>query len=568
MATTTFSHDRTRWLTLERLAYFLLFLIPTTIRWINLGTRTLAPAEAETALRAWQASQGLNIQLDAGQPLLFTLQKLTFFVMGATDAIARAWPLLAAAVIPLVLYWARHWLGRRQALLAATFIVLSPTVNAFARRADGVTFALLGAGLALAGLSMLHDQKRAGWKPIAVGMALLLLSGPAGFSVLPPLFVIMLLSMRDVRFRTAPKREDWMWFGVVLALGGTALLTKFDALGLTAVNLTQWLRDFDLSPQQWLLGWVRLAVDEPVLSLFGLIGILWGFRRQGQPRIFAMAAILAGAIAILQGPDVTYSRSVAAFFFAFPAASYLVHLSSRGGLRCYSLEQILLVVVLILLAFLSAYALASFAASGDFARLIIFFVSVFLALVMIVIFLFFIGKREVSAGLHLTALVLTMLFGLGSLWSLGFNSVLPTMARVYPTEALPDVKDLVRIYGDLSGHQRGDRWALDIVLMPGSASDDVLQWYFRYGEDVRVQQNIPSDSPPAMIVAPETRELMLDGFAGQRFALLTDWDIGRVTTTNQGIYWFLFRRAPFPPPDVDAVNLWVTLNLLSLQQSP
>ncbi len=568
MATTTFTNDRARWLTVERLAYLLLFLIPTVIRLVNLGTRTFAPAEAETAWRAWQASQGLHPQLDAGQPLLFSLQKITFFVMGATDATARAWPLLAAAGIPLVMYWTRHWLGRRQALAAALLMALSPTINAFARRADGVTFALLGASLALAGLAFLQGQRRGGWKAIAVGMALLLLSGPAGFSVLLPLFVVMFLTLRTVHSRTSPTVEDWTLFGVVLILGGTAFLTQVDALGLTAINLTQWMGDFTLQPQQWLLGWVRLAVDEPLLSLFGLIGILWGFRRSGQIRIFAVAATVAGAIAIFQGPDVSYSRAVAAFFFAFPSAAYLVHLVSKGGLRFYSLEESLLVVVLILLAFLSTYALASFAASGDFSRLIIFFVSVFLALVMIVIFLFFIGKREVSAALHLAALILTLLFGLGSLWSLGFNSVLPTMARVYPTEALPDVKDIVRTYGDLSEHQRGDRWALSLTIIPGSASDDLLQWYFRDGEDVRVQTHLPTDSPPPVIIAPEQRTLTLDGFAGQRFALLTDWDIGRVTTTNQGIYWFLFRRAPFPPPAVDAVNLWVNLDLLSLQQSP
>ena len=98
LSTTT--TPRTHWLTTERLAYGLLALVPTVIRLIDLGGRTLAPAEAATALRAWQQAQGMHPALDAGQPLLFTLQSLSFFVAGASDAAARFWPVIAAGLIP------------------------------------------------------------------------------------------------------------------------------------------------------------------------------------------------------------------------------------------------------------------------------------------------------------------------------------------------------------------------------------------------------------------------------------------------------------------------------------
>ena len=79
---------------MERLAYGLLIVVPLIIRLIDLGGRTLSPTEASTALRAWQASQALHPTLDAGSHLLFSLQTLTFFIAGASDGLARAWPLL------------------------------------------------------------------------------------------------------------------------------------------------------------------------------------------------------------------------------------------------------------------------------------------------------------------------------------------------------------------------------------------------------------------------------------------------------------------------------------------
>ncbi len=557
---------RIHWLTTERLAYGLLILVPTVIRLVNLGQRTLSPAEVATALRAWQQAQGLHPTLDAGQALLFTLQSLTFFVAGATDASARFWPVLAAGLLPLAFYFARNWLGRGPALVAAGLLTLSPTVNALARRGDGAAFALLAAVAALAGLAMLAEGRAGGWKVIAVSAAVLFLSGPAGFSALLPLALILILALRASDHRSAPGPGDWTLFAVTLILGGTLFMVRFDALGLAAVSLSQWLGDFSFAPSSLATGFIRLAVDEPLLSLFGLLGVVWGLRRGGLERTLALAAILAGGVAILQGPDVTASRAAAAVFLALPASAFLVRLAQKRDLSFHSLEETLFVAVLILLAFLTVYALTAFANTGRFDRLAVFGVSIILALVMSGIFIFFIGWREVRAGLAISAILLTLLFSLGSLWSLAFNADLPTLARTYPTEALPDVKDLVRTYGDLSEHQRGDRWAAPVAVVTGSQADELIRWYFRRAEDLQVVETLAMDETPPVIIAPADLELALNGYAGQRFEMLTDWDLTDVATTNQAIYWFLFRRAPFPPPSVDGVNLWVDLKLLSLKQ--
>ncbi len=558
---------RLPWLTMERLAYGLLVLIPLAIRLIDLGGRTLSPMEASTALRAWQASQGLHPSLDAGSSLLFSLQTLTFFVMGATDALARAWPLLAVSLIPLAFYLARNWLGRWIALTAATLITLSPLANAFARRADGTGLALLAAAVALAGWGLVQKGRRHGWTLTLTGLGLALLSGPAGWTVLIALAILFLLTWQTAEPHTAPAAGDWAIAALIFFAGGAAFFTRFDAMGLTAISLSQWLTDFTLAPMTLLTGFVRMAADEPLLSLFGLIAVLWGLRRGGAVRAMSLAAIAVALIAIAQGPDVAYSRAVAAFFLALPVASFLVTLARRGDLSIHSLEETLFSVVLILLAFLASYALVAFAQSGDFNRLTLVFITLLMGLATTGVFVWFIGWREVRSGLILTWLILTLLFGSAMTWQLAFNATLPTLARISPTEATPDMKDLITTYGDLSQRQTGDRWAAAIVLIPGSQSDEVIQWYLRRAQDFQVVAGVNEQAPPDIIIAPADRELALgEDYAGQKFVTLSNWGIDHLESTNDAVRWFFFRRAPAPPPAADAVNLWISIDLMDLNQ--
>jgi len=552
---------------MERLAYGLLALVPLLVRLINLGERALAPAEAHTALRAWQQAQALHPALDAGQPLLFTLQSLTFFVAGANDALARAWPVLAAAAIPLALYHTRSWLGRGPALIAAMLITFSPLVNAFARRGDGVSFALLAAAIVLAGWAQVQQARPLGWSWIMAGGAVALLSGPAGFTTIIALGLILALTYPTSAERFGPSARDWGIFAVILFLGGTLFLLRVDALGLMALNLTQWLHDFSSHPKMWLLGLVRMAADEPLLSLFGFIAVVWGVRQKGKTRALSIAAALVTLIAIAQGPDVAYSRAVAAFFLALPTAVWFARLARGRAFSLDTLEEVLFVIVIILLAFLSAYALISFAHSGSFDQLLLFLATIFMGIVMTGVFILFLGWREVSRSLLVGWLILTILFGAGMTWQLAFNPTLPTLARLYPTETMPDARDLVQTYGDISQRLTGDRWAEEIVLIPGSETDDLVKWYLRQSAQFQVVDGLNMRALPPIIIAPPEMELSLgDDYAGQTFVLTSNWGIDHLASSNDAIRWFFFRRTPFPPPATDTINLWVDMDLLSLEE--
>ena len=184
--------------TVEQLAFAALTIAMLVVRLVNLGMQPLAPIEASTALRAWLVSQGLGPSLDAGIPALFSLETLTFYLIGAGpktwpqlgDAFVRIWPLLASVATLWVIYDWRRWAGDRAsrasgsltALVAATLFALSPWPMPLLGRGDGVALVLLGMALAIAGWGRLQEGDRRGWTLAAVGLGLALISGPSGVS--------------------------------------------------------------------------------------------------------------------------------------------------------------------------------------------------------------------------------------------------------------------------------------------------------------------------------------------------------------------------------------------------
>lgn len=89
------------WLTLEVAAYAIVFLLGLFLRVAGLESRPVSPSEAQTAFAAWQFSQGQPPGAFSS-PLVFTLDWLAFFLLGATDLTARLLPALFGSFVVLV----------------------------------------------------------------------------------------------------------------------------------------------------------------------------------------------------------------------------------------------------------------------------------------------------------------------------------------------------------------------------------------------------------------------------------------------------------------------------------
>ncbi len=320
------------WLTLERAAYSGVVLFAGLWRMFQLGLYPLGPDEVQQALAAWDAVQGQPVALRGLSPLLFTLQELTFIFFQATDAMVRFWPALAGLVICLIPYALRGRLGRGEALLAAGFLALSPTITYFARYGSGDVMAATFMLAALtAGLAALEDRRWLSWAGVALALALL--SGPGVYTALlawllhfrfrsvlwpgPGISDFGLENRKSAIHNPQSAIRGWWLLGVlVFILGATAGLRHWDGIGAAAGLLGTWVARWSRPEVGYPIYWplLRLILDEPLLLAFGIYGAVVGVR-QGH-RLAKVLALWAG-LAVLW-PTLTPGRQPQELVMAMP----------------------------------------------------------------------------------------------------------------------------------------------------------------------------------------------------------------------------------------------------------
>ncbi|MCO6451533.1 MAG: glycosyltransferase family 39 protein [Caldilineales bacterium] len=548
--------------TVEQLAYALLIVLAVVVRLIDLGARPLAPAEAETALRAWQASQGLAPTLDAGIALLFSLETATFFLFGAHDALVRFWPYAASVGLIFVLYDWRRWFNRPAVLLAATLLTFSPLVNAFGRRGDGAALVVFALALALAGWWRVRASEDSGWTLLAIGAALIFIGGPAAPSALLALALVMILSRRGQNL-PRPHLSHLIIFTSVLLVLGTAFFSQIGGLGLAAQNWSQWLSSFTFSPKGWLWGLIRLALDEPLVIPLGIVAAVRLRKRSGALRALAFASLVMMLIAIMQGPYAVHTRSIITLLAALPAASAIIYLIKR--LDFSQVETTLYAVVVFVMIILGGLALTGYASSSDTNNLILLGSALAVALLLTIVFGFFIGFRPILLAAASVLIGVLALLNFATAWGMAYDVSPPRFAALYQTDTRSGVYDLVATAVDISERSsRGEQWALPVALISGSSSDDVLHWYLRQALAFDVAQSAGLETAPPLVVAPAARQLPLtERFAGQDFAIFDAWDPADAPLRDQ-IEWALFRNAPWIIPTENEV-LWADTSVFTLE---
>ncbi|MCS7040544.1 MAG: hypothetical protein NZP34_13135, partial [Caldilineales bacterium] len=449
---------------------------------------------------------------------------------------------------------------------------LSPLVNAFGRRADAAAFALLGLALALGGWGRLHGGDRAGWRRLFLGSGLILVSGSAGPAALLGLFLAVLLTHRAMPAdRPRPTWADAV-SGLVLAfVGGTVFLTHIPALGLMALNWSEWLSLFTVAPAAWLWGAVRLLSDEPLLVLMGTAATLWLWRRPGSAaaRGLGQAGLALLLVAVLQGPLAAGTRAVAAVLLAAPAAAALRrfwrrgrHLAASGTLPA---EWPVFVGVLSILLVVAALALFGYAYTQLRVQLLLFGLTVLVAALFVALFTYLAGRWSALLLGGAVCLVFLTAYNLAAAWGLAFDATPPRYAALYAVESRPAVRDLAVTVGVLGQRRQGERWSLPVTLVSGSASDATLQWYLRRAPSVRVVPAVGGAEAGPLVVAPAAAEAPLsEAYTGQRFTVFSDWQ-PQAGTPQQQLAWMLYRIAPWDLPTVDVV-LWADARLVTLEE--
>ena len=205
------------WLTVEVALYILIGMIAAGLRFYALGAQPLRESEAAQALAAWRflgiGNWGWGIDVSYS-PLLFLGNVFTFFLLGASNALARWVPALSGTLLVVLPYFLRHRLGRSGALVASILLALSPSALFFSRHLGGPIVVAACVLAILVGFFSYLDSKQPKYAYLtAVALALSLSTAPLIYTFI--LIVGTFLLLLGLVYRLA--EVDMGWSAVLAA---------------------------------------------------------------------------------------------------------------------------------------------------------------------------------------------------------------------------------------------------------------------------------------------------------------------------------------------------------------
>ncbi len=211
----------------EKIAWILLILLALILRVYDVGARTISHDESLHTTYSYNLYNGTGFRHDPLMhgPLLFHITALSYFIFGPSDFSARFPAALLGVGVVAMLWWARPWLGKLGAFLAAVMLTLSPTMLFHSRYIRHDMYAIF---FALAVILLVYQYIQKGDKRLLVGMAamlgLLYTTKEVAF-----IYVIILISFLILTVLWRLLTEDWeekgyQWpFLGLLAAGGLFL---------------------------------------------------------------------------------------------------------------------------------------------------------------------------------------------------------------------------------------------------------------------------------------------------------------------------------------------------------
>lgn len=609
------------WLTVEHLLYGVLLAAAMLLRWIGLGAEPLSPQESAAAWSAWLAA---HQQFVGGAPalesaLLYGLQSLLFWLIGDSDALARIIPsLFGVATVLLPWFW-RPWIGRAAALVAAALFAIDPWLIAFSRRSDSAALTIF---LGLLALTAVWHRRHAAnasqglrWeRTAAVAIALLLTSGPLMWGMLPVLaFFVLVLGMdRPNKPEDAPSyrhlhRSTWLWFGVPLALAATGLTLRFEALSALSASLTAWVVAIGGLERTHPFTWpfVRLLLDQPLSMTFGVLGLIWLWRKalSGVPHNAATAIQDAGAAPGRIGLVVLLSAWVAwgLLLWLLPgrppemlplvgipltivAALWIGRMSHRFWGDLTGLELFTLPVVQVVLLVAGSIWLVALVDGLTFNEQIWLTASILVAFMIAVwiLFGFWAGWRPTGQVALVFYIVFLAALTIRSGWQLNHASGLMQPDGFWPAHTHLEMRLLVQDVERLSAIRRGDPHEIEIQLLYTLRPDPALGWSLRKMRNLHPVRSldatvfdIAADAQRMpLVIAPTSRNNSLplpDPYIGSNYDVVYTWQLSMLPGPQQEqnqdasagwrrvqrpwLRWLLYRKIDQPPP-TETVTLW------------
>ncbi len=569
------------WLTVEVALYILMGAIAAGLRFYALGAQPLRESEAAQALAAWQ-SLGLGnwaLRIEMHSPLLFLSNAFSFALLGAGEAVARLGPAFSGTALAILPYFLRRNLGRRGALVASILLTFSPSTLFFSRYLGGEVVVAACVLAMLVGFLGYLDSRQPKYAYLtAVALALSLSAEPMIYTfvlIFGTFFLILGLADKLANvdmgwstvlaaWRTAKERKDLnnavLVLAAVLVLVCTAFLLNFAGLPAALDFFPTWLAQLRPRPgdQPWYYYFQLLALYEPLILVFGLMGLVYYYFR---PRDLLTTFLLywtvaAAVIYALAGQKAPGNVLLLLLPLTLLASLLIGRLWEQWAQAAtWEIEGLFAALSLPVVVYL-AIQLAGYASGGQVGHLYLALVA-FLVLPTLVALCWLWSSQGTALRCGGIILLLVLAMPTVSLsMSLNYHHRTADPCEPIVVEATPlGVVDLVATLERISSHQEGDPHTIAITVE--EATGPVLAWRLRDFENVRfVDKLSPSVETPVVITPAEEEAPTLGGsYVGQSFALQVTWNPQGLNPSER-VRWFLYREAPTPVKSRDVV-LWV-----------
>jgi hypothetical protein len=571
----------------ETLAYLVVFLVALGLRWVRLGAAPLGPSEARQAMAAWNLLSADAYGARAVEsPLTFAGLVIGLAVASPTNAAARFASMLGGLALVFTPLLFRGRLGRLPTLIAVCLLALSPGAVVAARQVGGTGFAMLGLVLMLAAFERYLSTDRRGMLTlagVALGVALLADFGtPVALLTMLLGAGFMLLTDEEGTFTPELVRErlgevPWRVFliGLLATLGllSTLFFLAPDGLGALADQLGRLVTGLARRPQGAAYVGVALGIYEPVLLIFGLIGAWLASQSPDPwPRFVAgwgVAALLVGLIYPGALPAHALWSVVPLATLAGPVVGSLLDREEdddapRWGVWAHGAGVVALfgMIFASLSRYLQSPRLLNFRprfeiqTAGDIPLdLILLVLWVVLLVIVWMTAASMWGPRAAWRGAGLGLLALGLMAAAGQSASLALTHPSSPYEALNVSPAQPALDILVDTAGEIgklaAGHPH------DASVSVQADPDGALAWALRDFTNLTFVARADPTVESVMVITPAdgADPALGSSYVGQDFVIVRTWTPGGLSVKDF-IRWTLYRTAGTLPYE-ERVILWV-----------
>ncbi len=576
----------------ENLLYALAFILALALRTTQLGALPLSDTEAEWALQAFNVAQGTKPLLGP-QPAYILPTSLLFFIMGASNFLARFIPALTGSALALVPYLFRGRLKPVPGLLLAFFLALDPGLVSLSRQAGSLmpalTFVLLAwafwwrerpraAGI-FAGLALLSGTSVwAGLSGLGLAWILLRVIEKAPANVISEKLIDTTGASTSVE---RVRRED---LKMALTFGGGTILLAGTMFLLSPNGLSAWLSALPV----YLAGWVRpsgvpsgrllfaLAVYQPLAVLFGLLAVVRGWWRGGRRSVRLSLWLLTALLVAAFYP----ARQVGDLAWALVPLWTLAALELSNYTRIFFEERrevagvAILVLIILLFSWLDYAGIAldpqsSVNLSSNVVQIggtVLFenmpptrYLLLIGALSLLVVSVLMVAlgwsARIAKLGTVWGLTAALGIYALGMAWGATGLRTPAGWELWWPDQQTDQAELLLATVNDLSEWSTGDATSQDVTIL--DVDSPALEWLLR-DRNAQMVSALNFQESPAIVISTQNDSLDLPiAYRGQDFTWQRQpfWD---AVGTYEWIKWSVFREMPY---DSEIVVVWVRSDL-------